>query len=99
MKPNGTVQEQSQFHAGCIPLISSWCNSPWKRRCDIGGAIVLLILLFPLIIVVALLVKLTSRGPILFQQRRPGKDGREFSILKFRTMADRRRHAGPEITH
>lgn len=98
MKPNGTLQEQSQFQSKRIYFVSPWCNSPWKRRWDVFGAILLLIVLLPLMIVVALAVKLTSRGPVLFRQRRPGKDGREFCILKFRTMVDCRRHAGPEVT-
>jgi len=46
----------------------------------------MLVLLAPLFAVVALLIKLTSRGPVLFAQNRVGKDGREFRFFKFRSM-------------
>jgi lipopolysaccharide/colanic/teichoic acid biosynthesis glycosyltransferase len=48
--------------------------------------------------VTALLVKLTSRGPVLFRQGRPGRGGCEFNIFKFRSMIDSRRSAGPVLT-
>jgi len=51
-----------------------------------------------LILIVALAVKLTSAGPVLFKQKRPGKNGREFSILKFRTMIADAQQAGPVLT-
>lgn len=49
-------------------------------------ALFFLILTFPLLIIISLLIKLTSDGPILFKQRRVGKDQKIFTILKFRTM-------------
>src|SRR5579884_1020608 len=98
MKPNGTLRKQSQFQSKRIYFVSPWCNSPWKRGLDLLGAVILLLLLLPLMAIVAFAVKLTSPGPVFFKQRRPGKDGREFLILKFRTMLDCRRHAGPEVT-
>lgn len=57
-----------------------------KRLLDItvGGAA--LVLLMPLLAVVSIAVKLTSRGPVIFKQRRMGFNGREFTIYKFRTM-------------
>jgi lipopolysaccharide/colanic/teichoic acid biosynthesis glycosyltransferase len=57
-----------------------------KRVCDVVGATLGLTLLLPLIVVTALAVKLTSRGPALFVQKRVGKDGTTFPCLKFRTM-------------
>lgn len=57
-----------------------------KRLFDIGMASVALVLLSPLFVVVALLIKLDSKGPVLFRQRRRGYNHREFAILKFRTM-------------
>ncbi len=98
MKANGRPKEQCEFQSSSSYVVSPWCYSAWKRGCDILGAILSLILLLPLIAAVALAVKLTSRGPVLFHQRRPGKNGREFTILKFRTMIDGRHHEGSAVT-
>ena len=57
-----------------------------KRVLDTLLATAGLILLLPVLVLVACLIKLTSRGPILFRQVRVGKDGRPFHILKFRSM-------------
>ena len=98
MKTNRGLRGQSHFQSASLYAASPWCNSAWKRGYDIFGAILLLIVLLPLMIVVALGVKFTSRGPIFFRQRRPGKNGHEFSILKFRTMKAGSCHAGPALT-
>jgi exopolysaccharide biosynthesis polyprenyl glycosylphosphotransferase len=57
-----------------------------KRAFDIVGSAVLLILLSPLLLVVALLVKVTSPGPVLYRQERIGLNGHPFDMLKFRSM-------------
>ena len=57
-----------------------------KRALDYVGALAGLLIVLPICTVIAILIKLDSRGPILFRQKRPGKDGRPFTILKFRTM-------------
>lgn len=57
-----------------------------KQALDYLLAAILGVVLSPLILLIALGVKITSRGPVLFQQPRGGKHGREFSMLKFRTM-------------
>ena len=57
-----------------------------KRVIDVGVSSSLLVLLAPLLVGVAAAVKLDSRGPALFRQRRVGIDGREFTMLKFRSM-------------
>jgi lipopolysaccharide/colanic/teichoic acid biosynthesis glycosyltransferase len=57
-----------------------------KRTIDVMGALVGLILLWPVMVVIALAIKFTSPGPILFQQARRGYRGRIFQVLKFRTM-------------
>jgi lipopolysaccharide/colanic/teichoic acid biosynthesis glycosyltransferase len=57
-----------------------------KRAVDVVGALIALAMLWPVMVVVALLIKFTSRGPILFQQPRRGYRGRLFNVLKFRTM-------------
>jgi lipopolysaccharide/colanic/teichoic acid biosynthesis glycosyltransferase len=59
-----------------------------KRVADVVGATLGLILLAPFLLVVALVIRLDSPGPVLFRQRRTGIGGRPFMILKFRTMAD-----------
>ena len=57
-----------------------------KRGIDVAGATVLLLILLPLLLTIGVLVRVSSPGPILFRQRRVGKDGREFCMYKFRTM-------------
>jgi exopolysaccharide biosynthesis polyprenyl glycosylphosphotransferase len=59
-----------------------------KRTFDVIGATLLLVLLSPVLIAVALAVKLTSRGPVLYPSARPGMGGTPFDCLKFRTMRD-----------
>lgn len=61
-----------------------------KRVFDVAVALILLVLLSPLLLAVALLVRLRIGSPVLFRQQRPGLGGRPFWILKFRTMTDRR---------
>jgi exopolysaccharide biosynthesis polyprenyl glycosylphosphotransferase len=57
-----------------------------KRLIDVVGATIALVLLLPPMIGIAIAVKLDSRGPALFRQRRAGRDGVPFQMLKFRTM-------------
>jgi len=57
-----------------------------KRVIDLVGSIVLLVALAPLFLIVILLVKCTSTGPVFFRQTRVGVNKRQFSIYKFRTM-------------
>ncbi len=59
-----------------------------KRAFDLMVAFVLLALLSPLLLFIAALVKLTSKGPVFYRQQRLMKDGQEFRLLKFRTMVD-----------
>jgi len=57
-----------------------------KRAFDILTAAVLLVVLVPVLLVICLLVRLSSPGPVLFRQQRVGRDGRRFSFYKFRSM-------------
>lgn len=57
-----------------------------KRGMDILGSLLLLALLSPVFFVIAVAIKLTSRGPILFRQQRVGEHGTAFTFLKFRSM-------------
>jgi exopolysaccharide biosynthesis polyprenyl glycosylphosphotransferase len=58
-----------------------------KRAFDIAASLVLILLLLPLLGLIALIIKLDSRGPVLFSQPRVGRHGAYFTIWKFRTMA------------
>jgi Undecaprenyl-phosphate glucose phosphotransferase len=58
-----------------------------KRSIDVLSAVAGLLLFLPLLTIVAVLIKLDSHGPVLFRQRRCGFNGRQFQILKFRTMS------------
>jgi putative colanic acid biosysnthesis UDP-glucose lipid carrier transferase len=75
-----------------IPVVAM-CETPFygyrgvaKRLTDIGFSTLILLLLLPLLVVIAVMVKLSSPGPIIFKQRRYGLDGREIAVYKFRTM-------------
>jgi lipopolysaccharide/colanic/teichoic acid biosynthesis glycosyltransferase len=70
----------------------TWYNAV-KRVFDLVMALALLLLSVPIILIVALLVKLTSRGPAFYSQTRVGKGGRPFTIWKLRSMvADSEKH-------
>lgn len=59
-----------------------------KRTFDLVFGSVVLVVMFPALVVIAVLIKLNSPGPVLYKQKRIGKDGHEFIIYKFRTMYD-----------
>ncbi|MFZ1908328.1 MAG: undecaprenyl-phosphate glucose phosphotransferase [Burkholderiales bacterium] len=69
------------------------CDSPFsgfdgliKRGSDVVISLLILVLISPLLLLLALAVKLTSRGPAIFKQRRYGLDGEEIVVYKFRSM-------------
>jgi putative colanic acid biosynthesis UDP-glucose lipid carrier transferase len=75
-----------------IPVVAM-CETPFygyrgvaKRLTDISFSTLVLVLLLPLLVVIAIMVKLSSPGPIIFKQRRYGLDGQEIAVYKFRTM-------------
>ena len=75
-----------------IPVVAM-CETPFygyrgvtKRLTDIVLSVMILLLLLPLLAVVAVMVKVSSPGPVIFKQRRYGLDGREIAVYKFRTM-------------
>ncbi|MED4689073.1 sugar transferase [Peribacillus frigoritolerans] len=57
-----------------------------KRLIDLLGSLIGLIIISPILFIIVLSIKLTSRGPVFFRQERLGEKGRIFKILKFRTM-------------
>jgi exopolysaccharide biosynthesis polyprenyl glycosylphosphotransferase len=70
-----------------------------KRLVDVVGASVALLILGPVLAVIVVVIRLDSRGPVFFRQRRIGRDGQAFELLKFRSMvhgADERQH---ELRH
>ncbi|MGA9800298.1 MAG: sugar transferase [Terriglobales bacterium] len=78
--------------------LSAWNFSPGKRWLDAAVAGVGLTVVLPLMAVIAVAVRLTSSGPVLFRQRRVGREGKLFEILKFRTMVHRPQGDGPGVT-
>jgi exopolysaccharide biosynthesis polyprenyl glycosylphosphotransferase len=69
-----------------ISPVESFAYTVVKRAFDLIAAIVGLILLSPIFLAIAALVKLSSPGPVLFRQERIGRHGKPFTLLKFRTM-------------
>tara|TARA_R110002049_G_scaffold87533_3_gene221952 strand:+ start:4822 stop:5415 length:594 start_codon:yes stop_codon:yes gene_type:complete len=65
-----------------------------KRSFDFIFSLVGLILLFPVLLIIAIIIKLDSKGPVFFIQPRVGKDNKDFDIFKFRTMRIKSESAG-----
>jgi sugar transferase (PEP-CTERM system associated) len=92
-----TVYEEYTGKIAVENLRPSWLifsegfrKTPWlvatKRACDVGMALVGLLLASPLMLLAALAIRLTSRGPVFYHQVRVGLRGREFRVHKFRSM-------------
>ena len=84
---------QGQTSSVCGMPVISVCETPFtgsngaiKRLSDIVLSLLILLLISPLLLAVAVAVKITSRGPIIFKQRRYGLDGKEILVYKFRSM-------------
>ena len=85
-----------------LPIVSlqssplyGW-NSVFKRAFDLGFGSLILVMVSPLMALIALLIKLTSKGPVLYRQERVGMDGHTLKMLKFRTMrVDAEKETGP----
>lgn len=79
---------------GDMPLVRitehkmSDCGLCMKRACDVVMALMGMAVLSPVYLIVAILVKCSSKGPVIYQQERIGLHGKPFMILKFRTMTD-----------
>jgi putative colanic acid biosynthesis UDP-glucose lipid carrier transferase len=85
------IQSRTGEIAG-IPVVAL-CETPFygfrgvvKRLTDIVISSIVLLVTLPLLVTIALLVAMSSKGPVIFRQRRYGLDGREFVVYKFRTM-------------
>ncbi|HCA42605.1 MAG TPA: undecaprenyl-phosphate glucose phosphotransferase [Bacteroidetes bacterium] len=79
-----------------LPL-SVW-NKIVKRAFDIFVSSLVLILTLPVMIVISILIKLTSKGPLLYKQERVGLDGEKFMMYKFRSMRIDAEQEGPKMT-
>ncbi len=86
-----TLRAEAEMFEG-LPIITlqgsplyGW-NVVLKRLSDVIGAVIALVATLPLQLLAAMLIKLTSPGPVLFKQERMGLDGKPFFMLKFRTM-------------
>ncbi|WP_431097441.1 undecaprenyl-phosphate glucose phosphotransferase [Polaromonas aquatica] len=85
---------QGRSDSVCGVTVISVCDTPFrgvngvlKRASDIVLSLFILLLIFPVMAVIALMVKLDSPGPIIFKQRRYGLDGEQILVYKFRSMA------------
>ncbi len=102
--PHNLARVQPQKFNG-LPLLSvhstplfHW-RTELKRLIDFSVALTLLVLLFPLFVAVALLIRWDSKGPVLFRQRRFGLNKRRFWVYKFRTMTVDAERRMKEIEH
>ncbi|MCK5215242.1 MAG: exopolysaccharide biosynthesis polyprenyl glycosylphosphotransferase [Candidatus Omnitrophica bacterium] len=90
------------FGSGLLGMVVSFIRKTYhiaKRIFDIIGSFIAIIILLPLLAITAMLIKLTSKGPIFFTQQRVGKGGELFDIFKFRTMkVDAEKETGPVWT-
>lgn len=78
--------------------LSAWSHS-WTKRCfDVACVVLSIPFLLPLLLILALLVRCTSKGPVLFLQRRMGQHGRVFTIFKFRTIQHQAEGARAAVT-
>lgn len=97
----GTVKMSHLYGAVLIEidqeLMPQW---QWfiKRSMDVVGSIILMIFLIPLYVFAILKVKLSSKGPIFYQQERIGKNGVPFNIIKFRSMYTDAEKLGPQLS-
>lgn len=98
---SGTVETNNIFGALLIN-VSSDSMPIWqvtlKRLFDVITSAIAIVLLMPLYIVLAILVKFSSPGPIFFLQERIGRNGTKFNIIKFRTMYVDSEKDGPQLS-
>jgi lipopolysaccharide/colanic/teichoic acid biosynthesis glycosyltransferase len=100
--PRSVVPEPSSlvlFGSGILSMVIAFLRRSYdigKRALDVIFAVFALIFLFPFCLLVAILVKSTSHGPVFYIQIRSGKDGKNFDIYKFRTMTvNAEKESGP----
>lgn len=79
------------------PAARGFYNRVVKRVADVIISAIALIVLSPVMLISAILVKLTSKGPAIFKQKRLGRGAKEFTIYKFRTMRVNSEHTGSGV--
>ena len=82
-----TSRERPALHLVSAHL-SRWTQSRAKRVFDVALVLAMLPLILPVCLLIAIAIWLRADGPVLFRQKRVGRDGKIFSIVKFRTMVD-----------
>lgn len=90
-----TVTETSD--ASRYVVVPSRTYETAKRVIDVLLAVAAIVVALPLCLLIAILIKLNSQGPVLFRQKRPGKGGEPFELVKFRTMAKDAEHRLHEV--
>ncbi len=97
----GTVKMNHVFGAVLIEirqeLMPKW-QRVIKRLIDVAVSVVVLLLLSPLLLYIALRVRWSSPGPVIFRQERMGMGGKPFTILKYRSMYVNAEDAGPQLS-
>jgi exopolysaccharide biosynthesis polyprenyl glycosylphosphotransferase len=97
---SGSVKMNSIFGAPLIeiyPQLMPVWQQYAKRIIDILASLIFILLFLPIYILTGLIVKLTSKGPIIFKQERIGLHGNPFNIYKFRSMYANAEHSGPQL--
>jgi len=98
---SGSVKMSSIFGAPLIQ-IETQIMPAWqlflKRLMDFAGSLIAIIILLPVFIALAIAVKITSAGPIIFKQERIGQHNRPFYIYKFRSMCQDAEKGGPQLS-
>ena len=98
---SGSLKSNNLFGALLLEIPSDemppWQNSI-KRLLDISISLLSIVLLIPFYVLIAILIKQNSKGPIFFLQERVGKNGNPFKIIKFRTMFVNAENNGPKLS-
>lgn len=98
---SGTVAMSNIFGALLIEINSDvmpvW-QRIFKRIIDVVASLIALAILAPFLIIIGIVVKLSSPGPVFFTQERIGKNGKPFNIIKFRTMVVNAESNGPQLS-
>ncbi len=81
-----TIAETPSQSISFGPSIIHFLNCTVKRACDICGSFLGLVFLSPVFLVIAIMLKRESPGPVFYRGPRIGQGGKAFGILKFRTM-------------